>query len=151
MRDQRLCRWLAASALALCALPATADAAMRKATGETSQGKRALMWIRGDGSVALIAIKFDASCRRGEVWADGMRFRSDPETRETDTVSVGGKFRSRYRGGTAAFNTRVTAQRRPDGGYHGAFRTTVAIYNKGKRLTDLCKTGVLTWTVGPPA
>jgi hypothetical protein len=155
MGTQRLKRASALCAVVLCAAPATADAAIRKATGETSQGKPVLLWVRDDGVVTLLKFKWEADCRtRGFVWRENMYFRDKPEgpfKREGAAFSDGGTFKKRFRGGvTVTYNTAMTGAPAEGGGWQGTFRVSAREYRRG-RMVDFCKTGRLTWRAGPPA
>ena len=154
MRNRRIGTGLAVAAVALSALPATASAAMRKATGETNQGLPALVWVREDNSIALVQVRYRAKCRApGFYWRDKMYFRDNernPFQREGANFSDGGKFTAQYREGPAVFNTKMTGGPSPEGGWQGTFSTTVRVYNKRKKLTDFCRSPAVTWTVGAP-
>jgi hypothetical protein len=144
-----------AATVVLSALPATASAANRKATGKTSQGRQALVWVRGDGSVSYVRVRFKADCRKPDyVWTDGMFFRDrapEPFQRDGAMFSNGGKFKKPYPGGSAAFNTMMTGGPSADGGFEGTFRVSVRLYSRKHRLRDVCRAQAVTWKVGPPA
>jgi hypothetical protein len=143
------------AAVALSALPATAGAATRKATGQTSAGEPVTLWVRADNSVSLVKFKWEAKCRApGFTWRDKLYFRDRPEgpfKREGAAFSDGGTFKKRYKEGPATFNTRMAGAPSADGGWEGTFSISVRVYNRKGKLTDYCRTGRLTWKAGPPA
>jgi hypothetical protein len=156
MRTRRIKRAVALCAVVACTAPATADAAIRKATGETSQGRPVLLWVRDDGNVTLVKFKWQARCRkRGFVWRDNMYFRDRPEgpfQRNGGAFSDGGTFKKRYRGGLRpTFNTHMTGAPAEGGGWEGTFRASVRVFNRRGRMLDYCKTGSLTGRGGPAA
>jgi hypothetical protein len=140
-------------AVALCALPAAASAAMRKATGKTSQRLPALVWVRDDGSVALVKVKYRARCRAPGFRSSGVMYYRDnerkPFVRNGAQFSDSGKFEETSRGVRTVFTTSMSGGPSADGGFEGNFRVQTRYYRKGKRF-DFCQTGVRTWKVGPP-
>jgi hypothetical protein len=136
-----------------CALPAATNAAMRKAAGKTSQGLAALVWVRDDGSVALVKVKYKARCRAPGFRSSGVMYFRDnerkPFVRSGAQFSDGGKFEETIRGVRTVFNTSMSGGPSADGGFEGNFRVTTRYYRKGKRI-DFCQTGVRTWKVAPP-
>jgi hypothetical protein len=154
-RRARLAAAVAATAVALSAVPATASAANRKATGKTQQRLPSLAWVREDNSIALVKLTYRAECRApGYYWRDRVYFVDNakrPFQREGANFSDGGKFEMKYREGPAIFNTKMTGGPSPEGGWQGTFAITVRVYNKRKKLTDFCRTPALTWKVGPAA
>ena len=154
MGTRRLSWGIALCMVALCALPATASAAMRKATGKTNQGKAVSAWIRGDNSVALVKFAFKAKCRDpGYYWTDKMYFRDRPEgpfERQGEAFSDGGKYKMKYKDGPATFVANMTGAPSPAGGWEGTFRISVRAYNRRGKMIDFCKTRPLTWKVALP-
>jgi len=154
MGTRRICAVLLAAAVGLSAVPASAGAAMRKATGKTNQGLAALVWVREDNSIALVRLRYRAKCRAdGFYWRDNMYFRDNerkPFKRDGANFSDGGKFTAQYREGPAVFNTKMSGGPTAEGGWQGTFTTTVRVYNKRKKLTDFCRTPAITWKVGAP-
>ena len=105
MGTRQLCRLTALFAVTACVVPAAADAAMRKATGETSQGRGALVWVRDDNSVALVKVQWRAACRRSVPATGSLYFRDNqrqPFVRDGARFSDGGKTTDRLSGGTKA-------------------------------------------------
>jgi hypothetical protein len=153
MGIRRVLAGLLVGATALCALPAVANAAMRKATGKTSQRLPALVWVRDDGSVALVKVKYRARCRAPGFRSSGVMYYRDnerkPFVRNGAQFSDGGKFEDTIRGVRTVFNTSMSGVPSADGGFEGNFRVQTRYYRKGKRI-DFCQTGVRTWKVGPP-
>jgi hypothetical protein len=153
MGIRRVLAGLLVGATALCALPAVANAAMRKATGKTSQRLPALVWVRDDGSVALVKVKYRARCRAPGFRSSGVMYYRDnerkPFVRNGAQFSDGGKFEDTIRGVRTVFNTSMSGAPSADGGFEGNFRVQTRYYRKGKRI-DFCQTGVRTWKVGPP-
>jgi hypothetical protein len=153
MGIRRVLAGLLVGATALCALPAVADAAMRKATGKTSQRLPAVVWVRDDGSVALVKVKYRARCRAPGFRSSGVMYYRDnerkPFVRNGAQFSDGGKFEDTIRGVRTVFNTSMSGAPSADGGFEGNFRVQTRYYRKGKRI-DFCQTGVRTWKVGPP-
>jgi hypothetical protein len=153
MGIRRVLAGLLVGATALCALPAVANAAMRKATGKTSQRLPAVVWVRDDGSVALVKVKYRARCRAPGFRSSGVMYYRDnerkPFVRNGAQFSDGGKFEDTIRGVRTVFNTSMSGAPSADGGFEGNFRVQTRYYRKGKRI-DFCQTGVRTWKVGPP-
>ena len=153
MGIRRLVQGTAVCAVALCALPATASAAIRKATGETSQRLPALVWVRDDGSVSLLKVKYRARCRAPGFRSSGVMYYRDnerkPFVRSGAQFSDGGKFEDTVRGVRTVFTTSMSGAPSADGGFEGNFRVQTRYYRKGRRI-DFCQTGVRTWRVGPP-
>jgi hypothetical protein len=153
MGIRRVLAGLLVGATALCALPAVANAAMRKAKGKTSQRLPALVWVRDDGSVALVKVKYRARCRAPGFRSSGVMYYRDnerkPFVRSGAQFSDGGKFEDTIRGVRTVFNTSMSGAPSADGGFEGNFRVQTRYYRKGKRI-DFCQTGVRTWKVGPP-
>jgi hypothetical protein len=153
MGIRRVLAGLLVGATALCALPAVANAAMRKATGKTSQRLPVVVWVRDDGSVALVKVKYRARCRAPGFRSSGVMYYRDnerkPFVRNGAQFSDGGKFEDTIRGVRTVFNTSMSGAPSADGGFEGNFRVQTRYYRKGKRI-DFCQTGVRTWKVGPP-
>jgi hypothetical protein len=152
---RRLFLILAGFALLLCALPAPASAAMRKATGKTNQGLAALAWVRDDNSVALVKLKYKTRCRApGYTAGSTIYFRDNerkPFVRDGALFSDGGKFEGPYKRGKVVFTTAMAGGPSADGGWEGTFRVQMRFYNRQGRQIDFCKTGVRRWKVGPAA
>jgi hypothetical protein len=156
MGIRRLLRGTAVCAVALCALPATASAATRKGTGQTSQHKHALVWVRDDGSVSLVRLGFKAPCRApGYTIASRMYFRDiEPGrfVRDGARFSDDGKFTKRFPDRTKLVATvAMSGGPSADGGFEGTFRAQLRYYDRRGRFEDFCKTPAITWKVGPPA
>ena len=155
MGTRRLFLLMAVAAVALTALPATASAAMRKATGKTSQGLAALTWVRDDNSVALVKLRYKTRCRApGYTAGSTIYFRDNerkPFVRDGARFSDGGKFESPYKRGKVVVTTAMAGGPSADGGTEGTFRVQMRFYNRQGRQIDFCKTGVKAWKVGPPA
>ena len=153
MLGRRVLAGVAATACLAAAVPATAGEAMRKAPGRTNQGKEALVWARGDNSVALVKLKYVAVCRDKDfVWRDKIYFRDTKErpfTRDGVNFSDGGTFEAQFREGPASFTTQMAGGPSTDGGWKGTFKMTVRVYNKRRKLTDVCKTRTITWWTAP--
>ena len=154
MGRRRLLVGMLVSVVALSALPSAVSAATRKATGETSQKLPALVWVRDDGAVTLVKVKYRARCRAPGFRSSGVMYYRDnerkPFVRNGTQFSDGGKFEETSRGVRTVFNTSMSGAPSADGGFEGNFRVTTRYYRKGKRF-DFCQTGVRTWKVGPPA
>jgi hypothetical protein len=133
-------------------LPATANAAMRKATGKTNQGLAALAWVRDDNSVALVKLKYKTRCRKPGYTAGSIIYFRDnerkPFARDGARFSDGGKFEEPYKRGKAVFTTAMAGGPSAGGGWEGTFRVQMRFYNRQGRMIDFCKTGVRTWKVG---
>jgi hypothetical protein len=155
MGTRRLYSVTALCAVGLCALPATADAAMRKATGKTNQGQSAVAWVRDDNSVAHVLVKYKARCRKpGFVVTGRMGYRDNqrkPFVRDGALFSDSGKGDIPYRRGKMVFTTAMAGGPSAAGGFEGSFRVQMRVYNRQGRLIDFCKTGVRTWSVSPAA
>jgi hypothetical protein len=141
-------------AVGMSALPAVASAAMRKATGKTSQRLPALVWVRDDGSVSLVKVKYRGSCRARGFRSTGVIYYRDntrkPFVRDGALFSDGGTFEDTIRGVRTVFTTAMSGGPSADGGFEGNFRVQTRYYRKGRRI-DFCQTGVRTWKVGPPS
>jgi hypothetical protein len=142
-------------AVALCALPASASAALRKATGKTSQGKRALAHIREDNSVALVKLYYAADCRKPTFkYSAGIYFRDVPDApfqRQGDAFSDGGPLKRKLsKGRYAKLVGQMTGAPSAAGGWEGTLQITVRVYNRKDKQIDACKTGQLSWKVALP-
>jgi hypothetical protein len=142
---------MAAAAMALGAIPATAGAAMRKTVGKTSQGKQALVWVRDDNSVARVDVRYKAKCRKkGRSVTGRMYWRDRPQgpfQRNGEAFSDGGETRDNE----IKLGTQMNGAPDPAGGWTGTFSITATVYNRRGKVRDTCKTGELSWKVGAPA
>ena len=146
---------IAVIAATLCALPATATAAMRKATGKTSQRQPALAWVRDDGSVALVKVKYRARCRAPGYRSSGVMYYRDntrkPFVRDGARFSDSGKFETKDRRGKIVFTTSMAGGPSADGGWEGSFRVQTRWFDRRGHQIDFCQTGVRKWKVAAPA
>jgi hypothetical protein len=128
---------------------------LRKATGKTSQGKRALAHIREDNSVEFVKLNYVADCRKpGFKYSAGINFKDVPDApfqRQGDAFSDGGPLKRKLPNGRyAKLVGQMAGAPSAAGGWEGTLQITVRVYSrKGKRI-DACKTGPISWKVALP-
>jgi len=140
----RLLVTAALSALLLVAVPAVADAKNYK--GKTSQGRVAQIRTGADGVVNFARLGWRAPCGQNIRYNGNTTFRPPLDAATTDSLTDGGTYRVRIRGGFRARITgTITAQRDPaTDRWSGTWAVKVMVTRRGK-VVDTCELKQLRW------
>ena len=134
----------ALSALLLAAVPAVADAKNYK--GRTSQGRVAQVRTGADGVVNFARIGWRAPCGQGIRYNGNTSFRPPLDAATADSITDGGTYRVRIKGGIRARITGTfTGQRNPaTDRWSGTWAVKVMVSRRG-RVIDTCELKQLRW------